>query len=202
MIRLLAILAYLAQPVFAQSYPDLFDVRAVADDDILNVRQISSADASIISTLAPKATEIEVVTLSGDGRWGMIGLAEGNGWVSMTYMARRPSTDVLPITCFGTEPFWTLSIAPQTATFDALGDAPRNLTVTDIAEIPIETFVTFTQGLTPIDQIVNIRRGSCNDGMSNREFGFQTSISSADPVGDGALRGCCTLQIENSVLEQ
>ena len=87
MIRLLAILAYLAQPVFAQSYPDLFDVRAVADDDILNVRQISSADASIISTLAPKATEIEVVSLSGDGRWGMIGLAEGNGWVSMTYNA-------------------------------------------------------------------------------------------------------------------
>ena len=35
MIRLLAILACLAQPVFAQSYPDLFDVRAVADDDDL-----------------------------------------------------------------------------------------------------------------------------------------------------------------------
>jgi uncharacterized membrane protein len=59
-------------------------------------------------------------------------------------MARRPITDVLPITCFGTEPFWTLSIAPQTAMFDALGDALRNLTVTDIAEIPNETFVTFT----------------------------------------------------------
>ena len=64
MIRLLAILACLAQPVFTQSYPDLFDVRAVADDDILNVHQIPSADASIISTLAPNATEIEVVTLS------------------------------------------------------------------------------------------------------------------------------------------
>ena len=86
--------------------------------------------------------------------------------------------------------------------FDALGDALRNLTVTDIAEIPNETFVTFTQGLTPIDRIANIRRGSCSDGMSNREFWFQTSISSAGPVGGGALRGCCTLQIENSVLEQ
>ena len=90
MIRLLAILAYLAQPAFAQSYPDLFDVRAVADNDILNVRQISSADASNISTLAPKATEIEVVTLSGDGLWGMIGLAEDNGWVSMTYRRGDP----------------------------------------------------------------------------------------------------------------
>ena len=40
-------------------------------------------------------------------------------------------------------------------------------------------------------------REYCNDGMSDRTFGFKMSLYNGNTIGGGAYQGCCTLEMGN-----
>lgn len=186
----------LAGPAAAtQEYilPTLFDVAGVAADDVLNIRAEPSADAPIIGTLAPDAIRIEVVEERRG--WARVNTAERSGWVSSRYLNYR--TDVwedgaLPSSfrCFGTEPFWSLSVDQGKAALSRPGetDAVRDATAlsTGIFRDPTRAVTAGDMTLTAVPQI-------CSDGMSDRLYGLHALLvlKGGEPR---LLSGCCSIQ--------
>ncbi|MDO9524040.1 MAG: SH3 domain-containing protein, partial [Gemmobacter sp.] len=120
MIRLAMIcLCLSAAPAVAEPFPATYEVRDVAANDVLNIRAQPRADAALIATLPPFAINIEVLETSEDRRWGLVSTGEGNGWVSMRYLNHTiwpdPYTVPRPLTCLGTEPFWSVALLPRGA---------------------------------------------------------------------------------------
>ncbi|RNF34903.1 COG3650 family protein [Paracoccus methylarcula] len=197
MLRITILLMMLAGPALAtQEYilPTLFDVTKVATDDVLNIRAQPNAGAEIIGTLAPDATEIEVVEETGG--WGRVNNGEASGWVSMAYLAYRVDVwedDKLPdgFRCFGTEPFWGLERQADQLLLsrpDMEDDARPIQAVlgTGVFRDPMRAVVA--EGIT-----VTSTRAICSDGMSDRLFGLEAHVILH---GDkpAMLSGCCSIQ--------
>lgn len=178
----------------AQELPARFTVTGVAADDVLNVRAGPSARNEILARLAPGQRGVEVVRLSDDGKWGMVAVPESNGWVSMRYLAAEPMpADALPrpVHCYGTEPFWSI-------TFNEDGIVYRS--PDDELPLSLRTESALTDGWQALlyagvrgDWAVDIRRGECSDGMSDRLFGLSIKLQQSGVGATGALAGCCTL---------
>ncbi|WP_137700988.1 COG3650 family protein [Marimonas lutisalis] len=191
MIRTLFCLLFLL-PVsaLAQTYPALHDVTGVAANDVLNIRAEPSGSAGKIGALAHNATNVEVIRTSGS--WGLVTAGERSGWVSMRYLARQPDGDYAltrTLACYGTEPFWNLSITQGTrATFTAMGGDPVQIPVGLLQRSANRTdrFVLRGGAMTAI-----IARAACSDGMSDREFGLTIDLLS-DARGT-LYSGCCSL---------
>ncbi len=115
MIRLVILLACLAGPAVAtqDGWPALFDVSGVAADDTLNIRSEPGTGGVVIGTLEPDAEGIEVVRPNPRETWGLVNYGEATGWVSLSFLTRRPGQWLGHVpevrSCFGTEPFWSLS---------------------------------------------------------------------------------------------
>ena len=215
MIRILALLfAVLAAPALAQDvFPALHDVTGVAADDVLNVRAEPGGDAPVLGTFAPDATGVEVVALSDDGAWGRVNTAEQSGWAAMTYLARQPgqfsddwAAGLAPVglDCFGTEPFWTLSLA----TDGALGFSAPDFSAPDAGDGGAqpggyETLQASTgtgkRGFTgwlndnSLGFIGIITHAACSDGMSDRLFGLGLDLVTETPTDVKLDAGCCRL---------
>lgn len=180
-------------------YPALYDVTGVAANDVLNVREGRSASTQIINTLAPNQRNIEVVDVSNDERWGLVGLPEGSGWVSMRYLTRQPGQDSRNIPssleCGGTEPFWGLVFDGQSASYDMMGEDNQNFTKawedTAAGMAPV-SYAVKLQG-TDGDITAVIHRNQCNDGMSEMIYGFDIDVIFSRPSGVAYYSGCCSL---------
>lgn len=178
----------------AQELPARFSVTGVAADDVLNVREGPSARTQIRDMLAPDQSGVEVVRLSADGKWGMVGVVEGNGWVSMRYLAAEPMpADVLPrpVHCYGTEPFWSLSFQEDGIAYRS-PDGEFPLSPRSESAVAGGWQAMLYAGVHG-DWAVDIRRGECNDGMSDRLFGLSMTLEQSGMGATGVLSGCCTL---------
>lgn len=198
MIRLASPIAafFWAGALWAQEpvLPSLFDVTGVAPDDVLNVRAAPDGSADILSGLSFDAKRIEIVELR-EG-WGRVNVGEGSGWISMRYVVADEATwqaGTLPgtLSCFGTEPFWTLKPGPDglgLTTPEMQGDPQPVTAVLDrgIAQDATRAIVTDGTTLVVTPQI-------CSDGMSDRVFGLRATaiLSGAQPQ---LLSGCCSVQ--------
>ncbi|OYX22743.1 MAG: hypothetical protein B7Z10_12675, partial [Rhodobacterales bacterium 32-66-7] len=132
MIRLAFLLLALSlRPLFAQDLPAQFRVDGVSADDMLNIRAEPRASADRIGALGPYTTNVEVLSLSEDGRWGRVGMPEGNGWVALRYLVRQdvPEGQVIPrpLSCLGTEPFWSLGLLQRGDEFQRMGEDRADL---------------------------------------------------------------------------
>lgn len=180
----------LALPAAAQTLPALYDVAGVAANDRLNIRAAPSANAAILGGLAPDATGIEVVALTGTG-WAQVNLAEGTGFVALRFLRPEggPPWTALQsrLTCLGTEPFWALTYGPGPGTVH-IETPERSQTVTvqqtwpgsDLAPAALATDRGF----------VTLEGRICSDGMSDRVYGIAAWVF---PKAGPALGGCCTL---------
>lgn len=180
-------------------YPGLYDVVDVAADDVLNVREGPSASTPIVNTLAPNQRDVEVVDVSPDERWGLVGFPEGSGWVSMRYLARQPEQNPRylpkPLGCGGTEPFWSLDINNQTAQFDIMGGEPRVFTPVweDTPEgMQAISYAVKMQGSNE-DITAVVKRAQCSDGMSEKIYGFSVDLIMSGGYGSHYYSGCCSL---------
>ncbi|THD85401.1 SH3 domain-containing protein [Aliigemmobacter aestuarii] len=207
MIRALALclLSFLPSIAGAEALPALFSVKGVAANDVLNVRAAPSAEGDLLGSLPPGATGVEVVALNPEGTWGRVNIGETAGWVSMRFLAREPGPDWIsldvPMSCYGTEPFWSLDYAPDR----------RNMMLRQMAdENDLGLWINWhiaTSGRNgqigwnlsgPARQgFATLTAERCTDGMSDREMGLSISLflnpdqeSAAEPIG---LSGCCTL---------
>lgn len=195
--RWLALGAMLAaMPVTAQDLPALHGVAGVARDDVLNLRAAPDPAATILGSLAPDATGIEVLEIV-DG-WARVNHGEGVAFAAVRYLvpADQPGWAALqsPLHCFGTEPFWSLAIEPA---LDAAGLSRPDATTRMLDLGPRWPWdglgATPSAGLAMRDGFLMLRGESCSDGMSSRAYGIRADLFLA---GEGAERlgGCCSLQ--------
>lgn len=186
----------LARAGFAQDFPAAYQVTGVPKDDTLNIRSEPNATSDILGQIGPFATAIEVLALSPDGKWGRIGVPEGNGWVAMRYLELTPPLDPYdvprPFSCFGTEPFWSVSLYPRGAEYNSPDTGAVPMEVMSEAVSPYGYMFKLREGLT-LERTLIVSRGQCNDGMSDRDFGFSTHMFLESPEGNIAYTGCCTL---------
>lgn len=199
MIRLAVLVLLLSLgAVSAQDLPAQYSVAGVAPDDVLNIRAAPRASSAKIGALAPYTINIEVLALSEDGRWGRIGMPEGNGWVAMRYLERQevPEDQVIPrpLSCVGTEPFWRIGLLPRGDEFERMGEDRVDLERD--TERPGED--GYQAELSASDGTVYslvVARGQCSDGMSDREYGWSGTLIIDRASGAETLQGCCTLDL-------
>lgn len=208
MIRLFTLLMFLATPALAtqDGWPALYDVTGVASDDVLNVRSAPNAEADLVGRLAPDARNIEVIRPNEALTWGLINTGEGTGWASLAYLERQPGQfdgripDIRQ--CFGTEPFWALTIDPPRATFSTPDDAGRDGLVSGLfrSENRRDRFVFsgafFPDDFGVLDMQMTLRNEACGDGMSDRAYGYSVDLflsGSSDPRAHRLLSGCCSI---------
>ena len=178
----------------AQSYPALHDVTGVASDDVLNLRAAPSAEASIIGELAHDRRDVEIISTDDSGRWGQVNVGEGTGWAALRYLEPQPQGDYVltrNLTCFGTEPFWNLSIVQgATASLSTPdGDGPAmSVGLLQRAAGRLDRFSLHGDGL-----VAAIRRQACDDGMTDRAYGLDVDLIHGTPDGPQHLTGCCSL---------
>ncbi|WP_167851017.1 MULTISPECIES: COG3650 family protein [Tabrizicola] len=197
MMRLATIMLLMSPlAVMAEDFPARYAVSGVSSDNVLNIRAAPGAGSARIGELGPDTTDIEVLGLSENGRWGRIGMPEGNGWVAMRYLARQdqPEGTVIPrpLSCRGTEPFWRIGLLSRGDIYERLGENPVDLDL--VAERPgdngYEADLSAPDG-TGFSLVV--ARGTCLDGMSDREFGWTGTLRIGGQGQDETLQGCCTL---------
>lgn len=183
----------LAAPVSAQQLPATYSVSGVAANDVLNIRAAPSADAPVLGSFDPFRINIEVLALSDDGRWGMVPLPEGNGWVAMRFLDLQPATAGLPrpFVCGGTEPFWTVGLYPGGDEY-VTPEGRQDLAL--IAEnVAADGYMATLSGEDGTEWTMLVDREMCSDGMSDRVFGWKTLIFRAGMSENTLLSGCCTM---------
>jgi len=181
----------------AQETPALYDVVGVRSDDVLNVRAGPGARHPIVGTLAYNQTGVEV--LRAENGWGLINIGEVTGWASLRFLQFDEDGTIgntPALGCFGTEPFWGLEIRQgQTAdlrTPDSLDTERFGVGLFQRAWGPLEKYVLRgTDGSREISVVV--ARTYCDDGMSDREYGFDATVIMSGPEGR-VLSGCCSLR--------
>lgn len=193
---LAALLVATASAAWPQGFPAPYDVTGVARDDVLNIRDKPSPRGRIVGALAPDATRVEVLHLSPRGDWGAVSTGEGNGWVAMRFLAVRsdfdPGAVPRPMSCGGTEPFWTLDLAWGGDAFELMGQSRRYPDLIDEISAP-QGFVSFFEEGEALRRTLTVIRAPCSDGMSERMYGFSAVLLTRAAGGDNLLFGCCTL---------
>lgn len=196
-LRLLTVAALLSPlPVWADAFPASYQVKDVAEGDVLNIRTNPSSTAEKIGEIGPYGINIEVLETTPDGTWGKVGVPEGNGWVSMRYLEATPNEDPYlvprPLSCFGTEPFWSISLYPRGAEYNSPDTGAVPMAVLEEATSPEGYFIRLEEGPT-LNRTLIVSRQKCGDGMSDREFGFATLMFLSAPDGNETFSGCCSL---------
>ena len=197
MIRLLAVVLCLwsvAANAALETWPALYDVSGVASDDVLNVRAGPSASFEIIGSLAYNATNVEVVEVDEDRQWGLVNIGEQSGWVSLRFMDRQPRwAGSFPevTSCFGTEPFWSLTFDENGGKLDRLGY--------DLLSFPPVQRLSSTNRVDRfafVSQPVlgTLREEQCSDGMSDRTYGLSIEVITGPAGNLEQLSGCCSIQ--------
>ena len=179
-----------------QDFPAHYITEGVAANDTLNIRSAPDASSDVIGEYGPYTLNIEVLRVSDNGKWGYVGVGEGNGWVSMRFLEPSSHQDMntfpRPMRCFGNEPFWTLNVAVRGDEYHELGDVRRDLSMISEGAAPNGAIAVFEEGPT-LNRTLIVEKGFCGDGMSDREFGWTAKLFNEAPDGNGVQSGCCTL---------
>ncbi len=173
-------------------FPALYDVTGVAASDVLNVRSEPSADSQIIGAFQPDQTDIEVMFQDDQNTgWGRVNVGEQSGWVSLRFLDRQLHRGFPPIrSCFGTEPFWSLTVGRDSLTFAEMGGAD-----TESRRIwrTISANRVGIYGFGAGDFSATLLQESCSDGMSDRAYGLSVHMMTGRGKGTEMVSGCCTL---------
>jgi uncharacterized membrane protein len=109
----------------------------------------------------------------------------------LTRMPSDPSAVPRPLSCLGTEPFWTLSLLPEGAEWRT-PEEQAQVTVSEEHVADRGYFLRAVQGDT-LSHALTITREGCTDGMSDRLYGFSARLFTERPDGNTILFACCTL---------
>jgi uncharacterized membrane protein len=193
----LLVLVMTAAPLRAEEFPALYAVTGVAAGDRLNIRAAPDAAAPVIGTLAPDATGIEVFAIS-DG-WASVNGTDTGGYASAGFLARTPGPDwnalATPLTCLGTEPFWSLEIDPaaQETRFNTPDDAEGRTSAIRMTW-PGQPFARAAAVALP-DGLAVLQPEECSDGMSELVYGISVDVF-LQGQDRTRLSGCCRMASE------
>lgn len=198
-----ALLALLtATPAFAD--PGYFRVTGVASDDTLNVRAEPDGDSADIGDLPHDATAVEVIGTDASGKWGKIVWQEANGWVAMRFMEPDQVDTIAETTlpagllCGGTEPFWSVRLTGDSAIYSDISGASFVMMLGDarVSEGRPSFPVALRYGSESASALSIIQPQNCNDGMSDRDYGYGLVQMLRTAEGERFLDGCCSLPLE------
>ena len=169
------------------------EVSGVAADDVLNLRAEPRADAPLTGALSPLAAGIEVVRRA-EG-WAYVKSGKLAGWAAARYL--RPATNPAgprppsPLRCGGTEPFWSLVIDGDRATYSTPETKPRTDRIGKIQQSQNSTIVwRVLPGDGPVASATIEARQACTDNMSDRIYPFRVHVETRDVQ---LLSGCCDM---------
>lgn len=184
----------MTRDAMAQDYPALHSVVGVAADDVLNIRERPDASAPIIGALPPDATGVEVVSVTGG--WAVVNTQEGTGYVSLNFLARQegPAWNALeaPLSCLGTEPFWSLAIDPAAGTATLCMPDDLEGRALEIGQSWPGAVWAPAAALSLPDGMAVLYPAECSDGMSDRTYGIAADLFLTGPDRT-RLSGCCLL---------
>ena len=184
-------------------WPALFDVTGVASDDVLNIRAAPDASSEIFGALRHNATGIEVIRPNDRETWGLVNIDGRVGWVSLSFMARRPGqwlgSEPAVQSCAGTEPFWSLQFDGERLRFNT---AELSATGGRLDRWPSEnrrdahgfSLRVLPDAGPPQDGLAIVTLQRCVDGMSDREYGLRVDMLLGSLMEQRLWSGCCTLQ--------
>lgn len=199
MIRLSALLLLLLSlPLHALELPAFYSVSGVAADDVLNIRAAPEAAAPVLGTLAPNATGVEVISIV-DG-WAVVNAQDVTGYAKLSFLEREAGPDwntlAMPLTCLGTEPFWSLAIDPEAGKAGFLSPEDQEPRVSAITRTWPGAPWARAAALELPEGLAVLSPAECSDGMSDRSYGIAVDLflTTADPdIGRDRLSGCCLL---------
>jgi uncharacterized membrane protein len=92
------------------------------------------------------------------------------------------------ISMLGTEPFWSIDIAPDGEGFAARYTSPENLNGSQFAvsRFAGNNGIGFNGSLNGQDVQIALTPGQCSDGMSDRAYPYTATVA----FGDAVLYGC------------
>lgn len=197
-------LALLPSIAAAQNMPIYVKVVDVASDDTLNVRSLPSAKGEILGEIPHDATGIEVLAKDDSGKWAKINWQESHGWMSMRYLQEydieKIGSTALPsgILCGGTEPFWSLRLGNQGASYSDISGSVHLMAINGIRVAQGRPFFPLQLGLAGQTAGANafIRPAQCSDGMSDVDYPYQLDFLISDGQEQTLLEGCCALPLE------
>lgn len=180
----------------AETYPALHAVMGVAKGDVLNIRSAPDAGADIVGTLAPDLMGIEVLAVS-DG-WARVNAGEGTGYASLKFLEREEGGDWFaferPLACFGTEPFWSLTLDPDARTAAFTTSEMTEARIDPLGQVWTGAPWSPTVAVDLPDGTAMLRPADCSDGMS--DLGYGIAIDLFLRTGNAQrLSGCCSLAL-------
>lgn len=164
-----------------------YEVSGVAANDVLNIRKGPSASTAKVGSYSPRDSGIYIVRRAGN--WALVGRADHarpDGWVHMRYLKQTMAeAEVpLPLVCFGTEPFWSLSFeANGKAIYSDPENAETDYTTASVNRAGQGAGIAFGE-----KGAASITAESCNDGMSDNQFAYSVRVTMPD---GRVLQGCC-----------
>ena len=189
-------LSFAGSALWAEELPAAFRVTGVAATDVLNIRAEPEAEATILGSIPHNSSRVEVLQLSPNGKWGMVGNGEGNGWVAMKYLqpvAATPADQMpVPLRCLGTEPFWSFAHTPQKTWFLTPEAASTNVILSQNLAAGHGYFASGSDESGRNYHLI-VTRERCSDGMSDRLYGFSARLFRQGGPENLLYSGCCTL---------
>jgi uncharacterized membrane protein len=180
--------------------PGLYDVTGVAAGEVLNLREAPDAGAAVVGSLAADARGIEVVARDASGRWGQVNTGERAAWAALRYLAAEPDgwkSGALPpgLSCYGTEPFWSLRPDGRVAAFTTPEGGKDALDLAAVLDIGLDGDPRRALIATGPDRrlTATILPAPCTDGMSDRAYGLDVTIVVEGSGEPRMLTGCCSL---------
>lgn len=191
----IALVSGLVLPVAAEEVlPALYRVVGVAAGDVLNIRARPDAGAPILGTLAPDATGVEVIAIAGG--WASVNGPEQTGYVALRFLMREdlPAWNALqaPLTCFGTEPFWSLAIDPIAGTATMASPEDLDGQVAEISQTWPGAAWAPAAALALPEGMAVLYPAECSDGMSDRSYGIAVDLF-LRTQDRPRLSGCCLI---------
>ncbi len=166
---------------------DTYEVTGVSADDVLNIRKNPSASAPKVGEYRPGESGIRIYRRKGN--WVLTGRYDPqtpDGWVHTRYLRLTAAAARLrlPISCSGTEPFWTIVInTSDSATYSEPDGTPQDFTVRGFSRAGRNASMLLDAGGGAA-----IKAGSCSDGMSDNIYPYAVQLR----LPDGRqLSGCC-----------
>ena len=169
-----------------EAFPRLVKIINVPATETLNVRQAATVVSQNIGDLG-NGDQVEL--LEQVGGWSRILWQEGNGWIAtrFTQPIERPQlASGLPtgLQCGGTEPQWSVKLLKLGVAY--YNDGSYLIQKSGISRNNgTDAYYFSGEGLNGV-----LRRAACNDGMSDRIYGWRIDLID----GQGMFSGCCFLR--------
>lgn len=177
--------------------PAVYSVTNVAADDALWVRAEPNANSTPVNALAPNAP-VSVIGIATPA-WAKVTVGQTVGYVNARYLTRGGGVTTssglqMNLICRGTEPFWTLEIAPDRSVIYTVMGGDEQRTLLHQASPSARTGgYPYTIAAQPVSGIIDQRM--CSDGMSEIEYPWSILLNAPNATGNTmTAHGCCTLR--------